>query len=159
MPAAARGASQPTRTSSRETRPIERFRGQASQPVCRQRVALSPPPPREEPLAVPEPDPDLQQEVVDVAGYGRDAAADRIDLGPYTNAVVPGPLPGQFPEDAEGWSQIDGWGAYECAVSFTVPLEDVPGPFRNARGEKLYELASMPALIWEVFKGTVQAQP
>ena len=62
----------------------------------------------------------MQQEVVDVAGYGRDAAADRIDLGPYTNAVVPGPLPGQFPEDAEGWSQIDGWGAYECAVSFTV---------------------------------------
>ena len=55
----------------------------------------------------------------------------RVDLRPFTNAVVPGPMQAPFPEDAEGWSQIDGWGAYDCAVSSIVPMEEVPGPFRK----------------------------
>ena len=61
----------------------------------------------------------------------------RIDLRPFTNAVVPGPVPGPPPEDAEGWSQIDMLGAWECAVSFIVPMEEVLGPYRKVWGSAL----------------------
>ena len=55
----------------------------------------------------------------------------RIDLRPFTDAMVPGPLQGPIPEDAEGWSQIDTWDAFDCSVSSIVPMEEVPGPFRK----------------------------
>ena len=54
--------SQPSRASARETRPVQRLRYAASQPVQRRRPAPSPPPPREEPAPIPDPDPDLHQE-------------------------------------------------------------------------------------------------
>lgn len=60
----------------------------------------------------------------------------RIDLRLFTNAVVPGPVPGPPPEDAEGWSQLDGWGAWECAVSCIVPMEEVAGPYPQGLGRR-----------------------
>ena len=41
-------------------------------------------------VALPEPDPDLHPE----ADLGGGPDSNRIDLRPFTNAVVPGPLPG-----------------------------------------------------------------
>ena len=134
-------ASQPARTSARVPRPVLRY--EASQPAGVR--ALSPPPVpvrlelngigEEEAIVELE---DLQQgdgdEDTDVQeGEGEAEAEDggRVDLRPFTNAVVPGPMQAPFPDDAEGWSQIDGWGAYDCAVSSIVPMEEVPGPFRK----------------------------
>ena len=59
-------------------------------------------------------------------------AGNRIDLRPFTNAVIPGPLQGPIEEDAEGWRQIDAWDAFDCSVSTIVPMEEVPGPFRKS---------------------------
>ena len=36
-----------------------------------------------------------------------------------------------IPLDAEGWSEIDGWDVWECSASLILPMEEVPGPFRN----------------------------
>ena len=127
MPPTARGSSQPARTSSRETRQPERLRYAPSQPARRRRP--SPAGERDEILplpeaqAEPEPDPVMEEEV---------EAGNRIDLRPFTNAVIPGPLQGPIEEDAEGWRQIDAWDAFDCSVSTIVPMEEVPGPFRKS---------------------------
>ena len=54
-----------------------------------------------------------------------------FDLIPFIDPIVPGPLT-DINEDADGWGSIDTFGAWECASSKMIPLEEVPGPFRNA---------------------------
>ena len=61
----------------------------------------------------------------------------RVDLRPFTNAVFPGRRPEPYPLDAEGWSEIDGWDVWECSASLILPMEEVPGPFRNVWGTAL----------------------
>ena len=57
----------------------------------------------------------------------------QFDLGPFLDPVVPGPLPEEERlQDVEGWGSIDGWGAWDCAISHTMPLEEVPGPYKVA---------------------------
>ena len=55
----------------------------------------------------------------------------RIDLRPFTEAVIPGAKPGPVIHEAQGWNQIDTWDAFDCSASNIVPMEDVPGPFRK----------------------------
>ena len=55
-----------------------------------------------------------------------------MDLAPFINPAVPAPLQGPLVEDVEGWSEIDSWGAWECAVLCIVPMEDVPPAYRRA---------------------------
>ena len=146
-------ASQPARTSGRPTRPVLRYDA-ASQPAR----AISPPPApvrlevngvgEEDAIVelgelqqrgeeVLDPAPDVQIEPVADPVREEEVAADvdggnRIDLRPFTDASVPGPLQGPIVEDAEGWSQIDTWDAFDCSVSSIVPMEEVPGPFRKS---------------------------
>ena len=146
-------ASQPARTSGRPTRPVLRYDA-ASQPAR----AISPPPApvrlevngvgEEDAIVelgelqqrgeeVLDPAPDVQIEPIADPIREEEVAADvdggnRIDLRPFTDASVPGPLQGPIVEDAEGWSQIDTWDAFDCSVSSIVPMEEVPGPFRKS---------------------------
>ena len=55
------------------------------------------------------------------AGAGEEGEAarrllegNRIDMRPFTDAVVSGPVPGPPLEDTEGWCQLDAWGAWQC---------------------------------------------
>ena len=140
-------ASQPARTSARVPRPVLRY--EASQPAGVRVLSPPPVPVRLELNGIGEEEAiveleDLQQGDVDedtavqegegeaeVEGEAEAEDGGRVDLRPFTNALVPGPMQAPFPDDAEGWSQIDGWGAYDCAVSSIVPMEEVPGPFRK----------------------------
>ena len=56
----------------------------------------------------------------------------RIDLTPFVDPPVPGPL--QVPPlvDVGGWGQIDTWGVWDCVLSSTRPLEEVPAAYRKA---------------------------
>ena len=53
------------------------------------------------------------------------------NLGDWVNPVVPGPVPGPPPEDADGWSRIDLVGAWDCALCQFRTLEEVPPPYRQ----------------------------
>ena len=138
-------ASQPARTSGRVRRPVLRY-DPASQPAGVRAISPPPVPVRLEINGIGEEEAIIELEDLQQANAEDEAPAmqegeaevdveaeneGRVDLRPFTNAVVPGPMQAPFPEDAEGWSQIDGWGAYDCAVSSIVPMEEVPGPFRK----------------------------
>ena len=57
---------------------------------------------------------------------------ERFDLRPFINPHIPIPIPGHPPVDAEGWSQIDTWNIWSCAVTCSQLLEDVPAAYRKA---------------------------
>ena len=57
---------------------------------------------------------------------------ERFDLRPFINPLIPVPIPGPPPVDAEGWSQIDTWNIWSCAVTCSQLLEDVPAAYRKA---------------------------
>ena len=61
----------------------------------------------------------------------------------------PARCPAPLPEDAEGWSQLDGWGAWECAVSCIVPMEEVAGPYRKAWGAALVTVRGGLTWPWQ----------
>ena len=77
-----------------------------------------------------------EEEAGNIEGDGPDDPdppdnGNRIDLRPFTEAVIPGAKPGPVIDDAQGWNQIDTWDAFDCSVSNIVPMEEVPGPFRK----------------------------
>ena len=65
---------------------------------------------------------------VEVEPMDRRGEEDRVDLQPFVDAEVPGPVPlAERLQDVEGWGEIDSWGAWECAISPFFTLEEVPG--------------------------------
>ena len=86
-------------------------------------------------------DPVAEEEGVDEGGgedegpVGRPPAnqgPERVSLLPYIDPPLPTGLPGLPIVDADGWASIDSWGAWDCAVTHNLPMEEVPGQFRNA---------------------------
>ena len=76
-----------------------------------------------------------EEEIQDLEGLVQMGVGDedgRIDLRPFINPIVPGPVQGPPPVDAEGWSQIDTWDTWMCAASCSQLLEDVPSAYRKA---------------------------
>ena len=67
-----------------------------------------------------------------LAGGAGGQEEDRVDMTPFMDPVIPGPQPAALELDPEGWSQIDTWGALDCASSCIRSLEDVPQAHRKA---------------------------
>ena len=59
-------------------------------------------------------------------------AEDKFNLTPFLDLTVPGPSSVPPPQDESGWSSINKWGVWDCASTSMLPLEEVPGAFRNA---------------------------
>ena len=57
---------------------------------------------------------------------------ERVSLLPYIDPPLPTGRPGLPIVDVDGWASIDSWGAWDCAVTHSLPIEEVPGQFRNA---------------------------
>ena len=96
------------------------------QPLLVQQVV--PPPP---PLPPPDRGPHLG---ADDPQDNRDAdnvLDGRVELGPWLDPVVPGPLHGPLQHDGDGWNQIDRLGVWECGLSSFRALEEVPTRFRE----------------------------
>ena len=55
---------------------------------------------------------------------------EQVSLADWLDPVVPGPVPGLPPEDADGWSRIDLVGAWDCGLCQFRTLEEVPPPYR-----------------------------
>ena len=123
----------------------------ASQPARIRAVSPPPSPPREERPVVRQPGVEIlgigeEEEIVEleelvdpeavadeqqqVQERGHDAG--RVDLRPFINPLLPGPIQGPPPVDAEGWSQIDTWDTWMCAATCSQLLEDVPAAYRKA---------------------------
>ena len=49
-----------------------------------------------------------------------------MDIRPWLDPVVPGPVHGPVQVDGDGWSRIDKLGVWECGLSSFRALEDVP---------------------------------
>ena len=60
-----------------------------------------------------------------------DNRGEQGNLRDWLDPVVPGPVPGLPPEDADGWSRIDQVGAWDCALCQFRTLEEVPPPYRQ----------------------------
>ena len=73
-----------------------------------------------------------EEELQQVHHQERGHGAARIDLRPFINPLIPGPIQGPPPVDAEGWSQIDTWDTWMCAATCSQLLEDVPAAYRKA---------------------------
>ena len=57
---------------------------------------------------------------------------ERVNLLPYIDPPLLTGLPCPPIVDADGWASIDSWGAWDCAVTHNLLMEEVPGQFRNA---------------------------
>ena len=54
-----------------------------------------------------------------------------INLLPFINPIVPGPVPDNIPGHSDGWDMIDMLGAWECGLSHFRTLEFVPFQHRE----------------------------
>ena len=54
-----------------------------------------------------------------------------VQLDPWVQAEVPEGEAGPIPPTADGWSDVDAFGAWECALSPFQTLESVPPAFRE----------------------------
>ena len=50
----------------------------------------------------------------------------KVDLRPWFDPVVPGPVQGVVQEDGDGWGMIDTLGVWDCGLSSFRALENVP---------------------------------
>ena len=67
---------------------------------------------------------DVQEDIRIPMGRG-----EQVDLAEWLEPLVPGPLPPPLVDDADGWSKVDTFGVWECALCEFQTLEEVPSPY------------------------------